>query len=77
MGDVRGGLLKRALTDVRAGVRSPRETLLRLTLQRAGLPEPEINWTLRDARGRAVAELDLAYPRWRVAPEYDGAGPCR
>lgn len=72
MGDVRGGTLRRALTHVRVGVRSPRETRLRLLLVRAGLPEPEINWTLRDDSGVPVAELDLAYPRWRVAPEYDG-----
>lgn len=72
MGDVRGGLLRRALEEVRVGPRSPRETRLRLLLVRAGLPEPEINWTLRDERGRAVAELDLAYPRWKVSPEYDG-----
>lgn len=72
MGDVRGGVLRRALTHVRVGVRSPRETRLRLLLVRAGLPEPEINWTLRDDSGVPVAELDLAYPRWGVAPEYDG-----
>jgi hypothetical protein len=72
LGDVRGGILRRALAQCRGGVRSPRETRLRLLLVRAGLPEPEINWTLRDHRGVAVAELDLAYPRWRVAPEYDG-----
>lgn len=36
------------------------------------MPEPEINWILRDDLGRPVAELDLAFPRWRVALEYDG-----
>lgn len=72
MGDVRGGILTRALSEMRAGPRSPRETRLRLLLVRAGLPEPDINWTLRNQSGRAIAELDLAYPRWRVTPEYDG-----
>jgi hypothetical protein len=72
MGDVRGGILTRALADVRVGPRSPRETKLRLLLVRAGLPEPDVDWTLRDDLGRFVAELDLAYVRWRVAPEYDG-----
>ncbi|MFS0733432.1 hypothetical protein ABC304_15725 [Microbacterium sp. 1P10UB] len=72
MKDTPGQVLHRALREVRVGVRSPRETKLRLVLTRAGLPEPEINWVLRDAHGRFVAELDLAYPRWRVAPEYDG-----
>jgi hypothetical protein len=72
MGDVRGGILRNALMQVRSGVRSPRETRLRLLLVRSGLPAPEINVALRDQRGRPVVELDLAYPRWRVAPEYDG-----
>jgi len=72
MGDVRKGILRAALAQARVGVRSPRETEIRLALVRAGLPEPEINWSLRDDRGGQVAELDLAYPRWRVAPEYDG-----
>lgn len=72
MGDLRGGILRKALAHVRPGVRSPRETRLRLLIVRAGLPEPEVNWVLRDGSGARVAELDLAYPRWRVAPEYDG-----
>lgn len=72
MGDLKRGILRRSLAQVRQGVRSPRETRLRLLLVGAGLPEPGINWTLRDSRGAAVAELDLAYPRWRVTPEYDG-----
>jgi hypothetical protein len=71
MGDPRGRL-RRALGLTRAGVRSPRESTLRLVLARAGLPEPEINWILRDEDGMPVAELDLAFPRWRVCPEYDG-----
>lgn len=72
MGDMRGGILRKALALVRPSVRSPRETTLRLRLLRAGLPEPEINWILRDHAGRHVAELDLAYPAWQVGIEYDG-----
>jgi hypothetical protein len=72
MGDTRAGVLRRALQDVRVGARSPRETRLRLLLVRAGLPEPMINWTLLDSDGEFVAEVDLAYPRYRVCPEYDG-----
>lgn len=72
MGDARHGVLRRALREARVGPRSPKETQLRLLLVRAGFPEPEINWVLRDAHGMRVAELDLAYPRWRVGPEYDG-----
>jgi hypothetical protein len=72
MGDTRGHILRRALAEVRAGVRSARETKLRLVIVRGGLPVPEVNWVLRKTSGRAVAELDLAFPRWRVAAEYDG-----
>ncbi|MCR2763968.1 hypothetical protein NQ152_10685 [Microbacterium sp. zg.B48] len=64
--------MRSALNHVRAGVESPEETRLRLLIVRAGLPEPEVNWILRDAYGRAIARLDLAYRRWRVAVEYDG-----
>lgn len=72
MGDVTTRKLSRALREMRSGARSPRETKLRLLLVRAGLPEPEITWYLRTRAGAFVAELDLAYPAWRVAPEYDG-----
>lgn len=72
MGDVAGGTLSRALDDVRSGVRSARETRLRLLLRDAGLPEPHTAWNLYDERGTFVAELDLAYPQRRVAIEYDG-----
>lgn len=70
-GDVRGRLV-RALREIRVGSESPEETRLRLLLMRAGLPEPELNIELRDPAGAFVARLDLAYRRYRVAPEYDG-----
>lgn len=72
MGDVRSGILARSLRAVRFGVRSPRETRLRLLLGDAGFPEPDVGWNLFDDRGEFVAELDLAFPRYRVAIEYDG-----
>lgn len=61
-----------ALASIRLGAESPRESKVRRILMRAGLPEPELNWTLRDARGNFVARLDMAYPDHRVAVEYDG-----
>lgn len=72
MGDTRSGILRRALRDVRAGVRSAKETELRLALVRSGLPEPVVAFVLREVGGRFVAELDLAYPRWQIGVEYDG-----
>jgi very-short-patch-repair endonuclease len=61
-----------ALEEVRDGSESPQETKLRLAVVRAGLPEPQLNWELRDATGRFVARLDQAYPEYRVGVEYDG-----
>jgi very-short-patch-repair endonuclease len=52
---------------------SPMETRLRLRLVAVGLPRPEAQWVVRNAAGRFVARLDLAYPEQRVAVEYDGA----
>lgn len=72
MGDVRGGILRRSLVLARPGVRSPRETHLRLLLVRGGLPEPEVNTDIFSSRGDFVAEIDLAFEQWRVAVEYDG-----
>ncbi|MDQ1085050.1 MULTISPECIES: endonuclease domain-containing protein [Microbacterium] len=65
-------LLREAVGLVRQGSESPRESIVRMILVRAGLPEPELNWTLRTAAGVFVARLDMAYPKQRVAVEYDG-----
>jgi len=50
---------------------SPGESLTRLALIDAGLPEPELqHWVM--VRGVPTYRLDLAYPAHRVAIEYDG-----
>lgn len=69
---MRGDVLGEPLSLVREGSESARETLLRLVLVRAGLPEPELNVPLRDTQGRTIARLDEAFPAYRVAVEYDG-----
>lgn len=62
----------RAMSDlIREGVESPMETVLRLTLLDAGLPEPEINGEVRHD-GVLVARCDLLYRAARVALEYEG-----
>lgn len=71
-GDVTGGVLTRALDEIRVGAETAEETYLRLLLTRNGLPHPELNIDLRTPEGRFVARLDLAYPRYRVAVEHDG-----
>lgn len=57
------------LADGRA--ESPRETWTRLAIIDAGLPCPELQYWI-DIDGVPTYRLDLAYPRMRVAVEYDG-----
>ncbi len=62
----------RSAALVRPRVDSPMETLLRLLLVLAGLPEPEPNVSVCGADGVPRARLDLSYPEWKVGIEYDG-----
>ncbi|MEV7228582.1 DUF559 domain-containing protein [Polymorphospora sp. NPDC051019] len=39
---------------------------------RRGLPPPVAQHEVHDHRGRFVGRVDLAYPRWRIAIEYEG-----
>ncbi|MGO4593883.1 endonuclease domain-containing protein [Leifsonia sp. 2TAF2] len=64
--------LRAAAELVRARTDSPMESVLRLAIVRAGLPEPEVNFTIIDATGRAIASGDLVYPSVRLVIEYDG-----
>lgn len=64
--------LRAALELVRPRTDSVRETRLRLTLIRAGLPEPAVNASVRDAAGRHIKLGDLVYEDHRVLVEYDG-----
>lgn len=61
-----------SLVRVRVGAESRPETLLRLVLIDAGLPEPLLNQTLLDGAGRFLGRVDLVYPGWRIVVEYDG-----
>jgi very-short-patch-repair endonuclease len=50
---------------------SPMESRTRIWLLQAGLPTPEVQYEVR-LGGGVVVRLDLAYPEYRVAIEYDG-----
>ena len=63
--------MREALTRTRLGVASPPETLTRLAIVHAGLPEPITNCPV-PTRERTL-HADLGYPHWRIAIEYDGA----
>lgn len=48
------------------------ESRLRLLLVRGGLPRPEAQVSVQDARGVLLGRLDLYYPQARLGLEYDG-----
>lgn len=64
--------LRAALPQLRERVWSPKETEVRLVLLRAGLPEPENNKEIHDAKGRLIAIGDLVLERYRTVIEYEG-----
>ncbi len=53
------------------GAESPRESFTRLAIVDDGLPAPRTQFWVEE-HGVPVFRLDLAYPRHRVAVEYDG-----
>jgi hypothetical protein len=61
-----------ALTRVRLGVESRPETLVRLMIVDAGMPEPEINPDVWSDDGEWLGRGDLVLRRWKVLIEYDG-----
>lgn len=64
--------LERALDLVDPGAQSPRETYLRLLLVDAGLSRPRTQIAVVGGDGLPVAYLDLGWPEYMVAVEYDG-----
>lgn len=64
--------LRAALDLVRVGAGSPQETRARLTIVRAGLPEPALQLDVLDEAGRFVGRVDMAYPEQRIVIEYEG-----
>jgi hypothetical protein len=61
-----------ALPLLRTRSESPRESVLRVIIVLAGLPEPECNYNVFDADGTFLARGDLAYPEYRLLLEYQG-----
>ena len=67
-----GALARKASGYVRARVDSPMESRLRMLIVLAGIPEPRVNVSVRDADGEPVRRFDLSWPDIRVIVEYDG-----
>lgn len=66
--------MRRAIDHIRIGSLSRPESLLRIMLVRAGLPEPLPNRRVIDRNGRLIAMADLCWPDFRVLIEYQGDG---
>ena len=65
--------IREALGWAREKVESPKETETRLAIINDGLPEPIVQHEEYDG-WRLVARVDLAYPQWKIAIEYEGDG---
>jgi hypothetical protein len=63
---------KEAIELIRVGSDSPQETVLRLAVARAGLPEPELNVPVISEDGMRHHEPDLSYRKYRIGIEYEG-----
>jgi len=66
--------LRWALERLRPGVDSRPESLLRLLLAAAGVPEPVVHLAVAVADGEIELHPDLALPAWGVVFEYQGDG---
>ena len=64
--------LREAVALADPGAESPQESRLRLLLCRAGVPRPETQIEFRDDYGAPRIRIDMGWPQWRVAVEYDG-----
>lgn len=56
-----------------AGAESPPESLTRILVIAAGLPRPVTQILIRDDYGHPIYRLDMGWPEFKVAIEYDGA----
>jgi hypothetical protein len=64
--------LRRALTLLNDRAESPRESLLRVAIVLAGLPEPVVNKRVFSRRGTFLGRVDLSYPHLKLSLEYQG-----
>ncbi|MBZ5739306.1 type IV toxin-antitoxin system AbiEi family antitoxin domain-containing protein [Nocardioides mangrovi] len=48
------------------------ETLVRLLCRNMRLPRPELQWEVRDRRGRLLGRVDFAWPQHQLLGEFDG-----
>lgn len=64
--------LRATLEMCDACAESPQESRLRVLLIAAGLPKPQAQIEFFDEYGHAFIRVDMGWPQWKVAVEYDG-----
>lgn len=64
--------VRRVLPHLEAGSRSLKESESRAVLVFSGLPMPEVNKDVRNARGELLGYGDLVYLLWKLLVEYEG-----
>lgn len=64
--------VRRVLPHLEAGSRSLKESETRAVLVFSGLPKPEVNRDVRNARGELLGYGDLVYLLWKLLVEYEG-----
>ncbi|AOX66102.1 hypothetical protein BJK06_10335 [Curtobacterium sp. BH-2-1-1] len=65
-------MARAALELIRVGAESAMETRVRLAVVDAGFPEPQLNIDVLDGAGKFLGRVDMAWPEYRIALEYDG-----
>lgn len=72
-GGRRGIVRARRVADLfDAGAQSPKESWLRIVLIQAGIPQPQTQIPVSNEFGDVFAYLDMGWPEFKVAVEYDG-----
>ncbi len=64
--------LRSAVELIREDAWSPRESLTRLQLLLAGLPEPGLNIDVYATNGAFLGCVDMVYPQYKIGVEYQG-----
>ncbi|OJU40390.1 MAG: hypothetical protein BGN97_11120 [Microbacterium sp. 69-10] len=64
--------LRAAFDRIRVGSSSPLETEFRLDAEDAGLPRPELDYEVRDRRGRLLGISEFAYLLFKTVVEVEG-----
>jgi very-short-patch-repair endonuclease len=63
---------RRALSLTDSGAESPRESWLRMLIERNNFPRPQTQILVYDEYGQIIARLDMGWDELKIAVEYDG-----